>query len=373
MDRRQTSEDQGMRFVVTRRESFNQADGINAFVLALSEALIEAGHEVFGICGQGADESKVQSNFPGYRYTGLHSLLKDERATPKEIMAEWRRSGLDLVRSIKPDFVIVNGALPVRMPFPSCILSHDLERRWSYGSFARRLYKMYAYRKVDAVVATCSELRLALAKELMISAESISVIPTCVDLKTYENAPLEQREPAILHMGMPAYKNPAATIAAFAGLKTHAKLYLTGNASPEVKEQIAGLPKAKQDCISLLGIVPGEELKRLLGHIRVLSVPSEYVVPVASPTVLDGLASGTPVIGTMGISTDLIVDGESGFRASPQDIAGLTAKMELLLTDDAAWRQMSQGGSVRAERFDHHAVAAAYVKVAEQTIAKVKR
>lgn len=359
-----------MRFVITRRESFNFADGINAFVFALSEALVRNGHEVFLISGGGSDESKVRSNFETTRYTGLYALLEEVTAPPKDAIKAWRKRGLELVRSLKPDFVIVNGALPVRMPAPSCIVSHDLERRWTYGSLLRRLYKMYTYRKADAIVATCSELREALAQELWVKPEKIEIIPTCVDLEAYGNAPLAEREPAVLHMGTIVYKNPAATISAVAALTCDARLYLTGRPTDEVKQQIEALPKEKQERIHLVGILPGEELKRLLAHVRIVAVPSDYVVPVASPTVLDGLASGTPVLGTPGISTDLITEGESGYRISPKDVPELTAKMEMLLTDDAQWSKMSAGASARAPRFGHLAVAASYVRLAEKLIAK---
>ena len=355
-----------MKFLITRRGSFNHADGICAFVFSLSDALIEMGHEVILLSASNSQPEKAQANFASCRHTAMYSLLPQEDTKHSAMFKAWKSKGLSLVQQIKPDFVIINGALPFRIPFPNCILSHDLERRFTYTSLLRRLYKIYCYRNADRILATCSELRDALAKEIFVKPEAIAVIPTCVDLKTYQSLPLAEREAAILHMGMPVYKNPSASIRAFALLQCPAKLYITGKPTPEVKELLLSLPAEIRERIHLVGIVPAAELKRLLATVRVLSVPSDYYAPVASPTVIDGLASGTPVIGTFGISSDLIVDGESGFRIGAHDTAAIASKMELLLTDDAAWQQASAGAKKRSTRFSNSLVASAYIDLAIQ-------
>jgi glycosyltransferase involved in cell wall biosynthesis len=267
------------------------------------------------------------------------------------MVGAWLKRGLPLLRDIKPDLIIVNGGLPLRLPYPSCIVSHDLERRWSYGSFMRQIYKMYAYRKVDCIVATCSELREALAKEIFVPAQDICVIPTCIDIRAYGNSPLESRESAILHIGTPYWKNPTATLYAFARMRQQARLYVTGNADPDLKERLSALPYQVRERVSLLGIVDSNSLKELLSRVRVLSVPSVYSVPVASPTVLDGLASGTPVVGSTSISVDLLTDGLTGFRIEPSDAQSLADKFDLLLQNDDLWRKVSVNCRQRSEAF----------------------
>ena len=361
-----------LRFLITRRGSFNHADGIGAFVFSLSDALIEMGHEVHLLSASHSEPDKAQANFASSRHTAMYSLLPQENTKHGAMFQAWRSEGIPLVKRINPDFVIINGALPVRIPFPSCILSHDLERRFAYTSILRRLYKIYCYRNADRIVATCSELREALASEIFVKPQSIDVIPTCVDLRNYQNRPLTEREPAILHMGMHVYKNPSSSIRSFALLRCPAKLYITGHATPEVQQLLASLPAEIRANIHLIGVVPADELKRLLATVRVLSVPSDYHAPVASPTVIDGLASGTPVIGTFGISSDLIVDGQSGFRIPAHDTAAIASKMESLLTDDEAWKHASAGAKKQSTKFSNALIASAYVDLATRSRGSIR-
>src|SRR6202042_1508920 len=110
------------------------------------------------------------------------------------------------------------------------------------------------------------------------------VIPTCIDVKGYRGCPLETREPAILHVGTSEWKNPTATIDAFVRLRQPASLYVVGNVSTQLKERVALLPEEISRHILLLGIVDSNCFKELLSRVRVLSVPSIYSLPVASPT-----------------------------------------------------------------------------------------
>ena len=211
------------------------------------------------------------------------------------------------------------------------------------------MYKIYSYRKVDHIVATCSELREALAREIFVREDNISVIPTCIDIRAYRNNPLEAREPSILHVRTTDWKNPTATIDAFIRLRQPANLYVVGNVSPKLKARLALLPEEISRRISLLEIVDSNYLKELLSKVRVLSVPSIYSMPVASPTVFDGFASGTPVIGSTSISADLLTDGHTGFRVDPSRTQDLADNFELLLRNDNLWQTMS-ANCTRASR-----------------------
>jgi glycosyltransferase involved in cell wall biosynthesis len=360
-----------MRIVITRRESFDLADGINAFVLALSDALMAAGHEVHLISASSSNADVMRRNFESSRFTSVYSLSDKPKPSMWEMFGCWRASGLSRLKEIQPSFILINGALPFRMPFPNCTISHDLEKagRGRIG-WLRRLFKIYSYRKTDQIVATCSELRLMLAAELYVRPESVEVIPTCVGLENYRRMPVCMREKSILHMGMALYKNPIASIRAFAVMKTRGTLYLTGTPNEAVKDEVAKLPKETQTNIRMVGILPSEELKNLLARVRALSVPSVYNTPVASPTAIDGLASGTPVVGTPSISSDLIDDGESGYRIDPGDTAGLAATFDLLLGEDETWQAFSDRAHAKATTFSNHRIAAMYIDLAQKVLAR---
>jgi len=356
-----------MRFVVTRREAVDLADGISNFIYSLSDALMRLGDEVFLVTPSQSSEESIRERFGSLAFTALHNLCASSDPTHLEMITAWVQRGVPLLRKLKPDFIIVNGGLPMRLPYPTCIISHDLERRGPYGSLIRQLYKMYSYRKVDHIVATCTELRDALAREIFIRPDEISVIPTCIDITAYRNKPLEAREAAILHVGTTDWKNPTATIDAFVRLHQPATLYVVGNVSPELKQRLALLPEEINSRISLLGIVDSNCLKELLSKVRVLSVPSIYTLPVASPTVLDGLASGTPVIGSSSISADLLTDGITGFRVDPRQTIELANKLELLLGNDGLWQTMSANCRRVSENFSNDSVAQKFRNLATST------
>jgi glycosyltransferase involved in cell wall biosynthesis len=173
---------------------------------------------------------------------------------------------------------------------------------------------------------------------------------------SYRNNVRQARIPAILHIGTSTWKNPAATLEAFALMDQPAELYIAGNSTPELERRLASLPNKKRDRIFLMGIVDSIRLKELLSTVRVLSVPSLYAAPVASPTVLDGLASGTPVVGSTSISTDLLTDEHTGFRSNPGDARELATKFELLLRNDALWETISNNCRTRSEAFSNEAI-----------------
>ena len=96
------------------------------------------------------------------------------------------------------------------------------------------------------------------------------------------------------------------------------------------------------------------------------SVPSIYRVPVLSPTVLESLASGTPVVaGSTGISNDLVIDGYNGFRVYPTDYKEIARKILMLITDNILWKQLSANARSMATNFDASVVAKKYIKLYE--------
>jgi glycosyltransferase involved in cell wall biosynthesis len=270
------------------------------------------------------------------------------------------------MRALQHDAILINGALPIRFTQWSCAISHDLEGGGRGKAWLRRLYKFVAYRNVDQIVTTTTELRTALSAEIRVPTRKIRRIPTCVNPTLYADTPYAQRERAILHMGTIWYKNPQATIRAFAQLPySDARLYMTGNPAQIPADLMTELDPAVRNRITLVGHLPADELRALLGRVMIVSVPSDYLVPVASPTAIESLAAGTPVVGSLGISQDVLVNGHNGYRCAVGDISGLTRHYRALLNDQPLWQQLHEGARRTASQFSADAVALAYVELIE--------
>ena len=353
-----------MRIVLTRREALDTPDGINIFLFSLAEALLEGGHEVTVVSSAQSDHARLHDYYSLSQWPVIVALGSHKSVHYLRSLRAWLTRGMGLLRALDPDLVIVNGAVPLRLPALTCTVSHDAERRLGRYPFLRTAFKRYCYAKSDIVVATCEEVRSALSDDLRMSVGRIGVIPTCVKLSSYVQKPLRDRENAILHMGTVDYKNPGSSINAFAAMAANGtKLYLTGKPTDELRGRIRGLPQRVQASIELLGYLPASRLIELLGTVRIVSVPSSYVTPVASPTVIEGLASGTPVVASPSISREVLVDGANGFVRDSGDAAAVASAYEALLKDDQLWTRMATQALASSEKFSAARVAESYLEL----------
>jgi glycosyltransferase involved in cell wall biosynthesis len=355
-----------MHLAITRRAPLDTPDGINISIFALGDALVAAGHRVSYVCATESDPDELRRLY-GINFDPEVVALSRNRGWDgnyRRLITPWIRHGRQAIARLKPDYTIINGALPFPLPGGSCVVSHDLERRMASLGATRRLYKRITYGFASDIVATCTEIRDLLAEELKRPPSRIRVIPTCFDLSGYAGRPLAEREPTILHMGTVDYKNPRATLAAFAALETPARLVVTGKVDDELRATIDALPDGVRERIALPGFVDAAELRDLLGRVRVVSVPSVYSVPVASPSVIEPFASATPVVAGDSISRDVLEDGVNGAVVRGAEPMGIARRLDELLTDDALWSRFSTAALERSRTFGAEAVARRYVDLA---------
>lgn len=363
-----------MRFVFLKREPISRPDGISQFLFAVSDALIRLGHEVVCITTDDADLETVTRTFDFNHYPEMVSLLPAQAAVSPPMWGHrqfwhyaklWVRSGRKTVDRHRPDLVVLNGALPVRFRQPTALLAHDLEPRSLGGNFGRKLFKAISYRLVRQVLVTCPELAGPVARDCLMSPRGYRVIPTCLDLGRYAPLSRQQRSATILHVGMQHHKQPQKTLQAFTQMRRReARLVIVGKRDSEFEGLVSALPSEVRQRIELPGMVSAAKLKQLLASARAVSAPSFYHHPVASPTVLEALASHTPAVVSPNISSLVAHPGENCFVESAPEL--IAQRFDAIFGDDALWDKLSAGCEHTKTRFDSRWVAKEYIQLADE-------
>jgi glycosyltransferase involved in cell wall biosynthesis len=360
-----------MRIVLTRRERIDANDGVSIYIVALAQAFIDAGHSVTLVVGSLQDMSEYSRHLCPRLEIPIVAL-SDRPLGGMGSLRAWVR-GARRIGKLAPDLVIHSEAVPIPLPGTTVQVVNDLERRSGVLAPLRRSIRRFSARRSDVIVATTTELRDATARELGLSLDAIELIPKCVDLPAYHGLPQERRERAIFHSGTLPYKQPELSIRAFGALAdTTATLYVVGEITKSVQAAVRELPPEIRGKVELLGDVGGNDVRALHGRCRVSSFPTRYEVPVGSGTVIEAIASHTPILGSKRLSQDVLQDEVNGLAVdmTPADIS---AGMRRLLDDDALWAKLSHGARQMGSCFDAQRVACAYLELAEPGRAQRKR
>ena len=310
-----------MKVLFARRDFLDVADGINAFLYAVIEPLLEQGDEIHLVGPTPVCMEKIQERFPCRRYPVFHHISESRPPGWWSDTVSWSRSWPRLVRQISPDKIVLNGVLPWLNQVSTLAINHDLEPRG--GARFARLVRMVGYRLAQRRAATCTELKNALAKNIRMSPNRIDIIPTCLRLTDFCPEPDAPKKPYALHIGTMPYKHPEKSMAVLNLVKTPGlKLLITGPRCAWVDEALGRLPSKAQSQVDLLGVVPASQLRSLMAKATAVLIPSGYAIPVLSPTVLESFASGATVICTSSISRDLIRPNENCLVAEkPEEVA----------------------------------------------------
>jgi glycosyltransferase involved in cell wall biosynthesis len=367
-----------MNIVITQIGSALNEGGISTFIFELSNALIRDGHKVYLVSGREVPKTEIalKAMFDVERLPVIIPLQRSSAETyslklnvemAKELLL-WSYQGSHLIRNITPDMIIVNGIIPLRSSNFKVVVCHDLERRAHEGpTVLRKLYDKALYRMFDKVVAPSTEVAKFAPNQLGIKSEKVITIPICIDTRKYTVSLHEQREHAILHVGTWIDKNLVTTVKAFCKLaKTdpELKLYVVGDLWEWPKSILCKVKEEFSKKIYCVGKISKMELKSLYSRVKVTSVPSSYRVPVLSPTALESLASGTPVVGgSTAISRDLLVDEYNGFTVYPTDFNALSEKIALLTRNADLWKTLSANARSSAQSFDASIVGRKYIRL----------
>jgi len=350
-----------MRIVITRREALDAPDGVSIFVVSLAQALCELGHVVKIVAGCLESQTEYRRRLGPRLDLPILALSRTPLTGPASAAA-WLRAKWAIDR-FAPDLVIHNEAVPLPLHGTIVQVVHDLEPRHGQLAPLWRAIRRFSAKRSDHVVATTTELRDELVRDLGIPPDQIVVIPKCIDRLAYARPDLSARERAILHAGTLPYKDPGATIRAFGALgDASVGLYVTGPVTGATRDAVNALPLSLRRRVTLVGDADGQTIRRLHGQVRVAAFPTRYTIPVASATVMEAVAAQTPIVGSPRLSRDVLADGVNGLVVN-SDPAAMAAAFRAVLNDDPLWAQLCAGAGRIVERFDAFRVARQYIKL----------
>lgn len=351
-----------MRIVLTRREALDSPDGVSIFIVSLAQALLDLGHQVQIVVGAFESREKFQRLLSPRLELPIIGLSRT-RLTGLASVAAWLRA-IGIINRFQPDLVIHSETVPLPLHGTIVQIVHDLERREGTLAAVWRTIRRISTRRCHHIVATTTELQEELVRDLGLPKDKILTIPKCIDRQAYVSHGLADRERAILHSGTWPYKMPEATIRAFGALNDPSvRLYVTGDITRSVKEAVDALPEPVRGCVVFLGVVEGARVRDLFSRVRVAAFPTRYTIPVASATVMEAIATGTPIVGSSRLSRDVLADGVNGVVVEPEEEA-MAAALKAVLDDDDLWSRLSAGARQKVRQFEAHSVAKQYLELA---------
>ncbi|WP_162273425.1 glycosyltransferase family 4 protein [Sinorhizobium glycinis] len=335
---------------------------MSIFIVALAQAMLELGHRVQIVVGAFESREKFQRLLSPRTELPIIGLSRTPLSGPASVAA-WLRA-MGIINRFRPDLVIHSEAVPLPLQGTVVQIVHDLERRQGALAAVWRAIRRMSMRRCHYVVASTTELQEELVRDLGLPGDQILRIPKCIDQQSYACRGLASRERAILHAGTSPYKVPEATIGAFGALNDPSvRLYVTGDVTRPVEEAVEALPEPIKGRVVLLGMTTGARVRDLHSRVRVAAFPTRYTVPVASATVMEAIATGTPIVGSSRLSRDVLADGVNGVVAEPQAEA-MAATLKSVLDDDDLWLRLSAGARQRVRHFDADRVAKQYLELA---------
>lgn len=354
------------------------AGGMNVYVLQLSCALGDLGHEVDILTRLDGDLPPFEQLHRNVRLVRLPAgaprpLPKDEiadygseflRACRELILREGR--GYDLIHSHYWQSARVGAALARELRIPHVVMFHTLgevknRARISESEPRRRIRaERLIARRADAVVTASRHERALLERYYGVLPQRVRTIPCGIDLERFSpRDPAEARErlgfpsavPILLWVGrLEPLKGVDVLIEAFAQLSRPDALLLLvggdGEADGYRRELEAIAERAGvRERVRFLGPVPHEELPWYYAAADICVVPSYY--ESFGLVAVEAMACGTPVVASrVGGLAETITDGVTGFLIPWRCPEPFAEKLEILLEN----RELRERFSAAARR-----------------------
>jgi len=330
-------------------------DGVNNSIFVLAEALLELGHRVIvlgGIMSQDIDVSNLRSIFDVNVVPGVR-VIEERRVLRLKLWFKWFKDGVRIIKELCPDMIVANGVIPVPDIGFRILRVHDVPEKWY-----QKLVTIFMLERFHYIVFSSSVLFKRFVNIFDVEVERCKVIPLPIKVERYVPRPLGSREHAILFVDGRPRRNLGFAIEVFKHLYAMDRdviLHVVGVSDYNVPQDV---PKSM---IVFHGFIDRKTLRELYSRVKVLIVPSSYegfCYPV-----LEAFASGTPVVGSNAIPSELLIDGYNGFRLRTFDAKMYAKQLYKVLHDEKLWLKLHRNARRTAEEHDSKRIALKYLEL----------
>jgi glycosyltransferase involved in cell wall biosynthesis len=338
------------------------------FASQLSEELVERGHEALTLYIYAVANTKLR--------IGEHDVVLG--ANPDHVL---ERVGVQpsvlfqmarVVREYAPDVIQLNGARTVKY---GAALRH-LERRagwvtvyrnigdpdyWIRGRAKRLAYRAGVFTGLDGIISLSSRASQAF-RDVFGVRVPLDVIPTGVSPKYLE--PMENRAAVRERLSTPSGARVVLYVGSLAPEKRLDRLVNAfrelANTSPEAHLWLVGEGPEHESVerrVRMLGLVDRVRFIGAAGNVASYYAAAD-VFSLTSDTegipgaLLEASYSGLPVVATaVGLVSDCVVDGETGFLTNTNDVSVASALIRVLGDLERCRRMGDRGRELVRERF----------------------